>query len=288
MDAAARAELEALRRRAYGAAADIDTDPEAIARLTELEDAALRERVGETPVAPEKAPADTPRPDGRPVAVAPSPSSTAVITSGIPADRARPRGHAALVGAVGVAAITLGVLAGWNPVSDLAAPSPTPTPAATVTLLDPLLEAEISAVLEYTVNAETLMTLGLDGAFGTYVNYFGEAPDPASLGFPIPEPRWTSALGEYFGFDLWIGGSIRTGTATNPEPQTLCLVLMKPATNRSRCMEREAWDSGAMLLAVPYAELEETERPPTMTVDQSLGFWWTSEGELRVMLGPLD
>lgn len=286
MDAAARAELEALRRRAYGPDGDIDA--EALARLTTLEDEALRERVGEMPVAPEEAAAETPRPESRPLSVAPSPSSTAVITSGLPADRARPRGHAALVGAVGVAAIALGVLAAWTPVSDVAAPSPTPTPAATVVLLDPVLEAEISAVLDYTVNAETLMTLGLDGAFGTYVNYFGEAPDTESLGFPIPEPRWTSALGEYFGFDLWIGGSVRTGSAADPDPQTLCLVLMKPATNRSRCMEREAWDSGAMLLAVPYAELDETERPANMTVDQSLGFWWTSEGELRVMLGPLN
>src|SRR6478609_4784199 len=40
MDAAARAELEVLRRRAFGPDADIHDDPAALARLIELEDLA--------------------------------------------------------------------------------------------------------------------------------------------------------------------------------------------------------------------------------------------------------
>lgn len=132
------------------------------------------------------------------------------------------------------------------------------------------------------------MTLGLDGAFGTNVNYFGSAVNTPLPGFPIPEPRWTSALGEYFGFDLWIGGSIRTGTAAEPGPQTLCVVLMQAATNRSLCADRPSWELGALIVTVPFDELSEVERPVDMTPDQSLGFWWTPEEQLRVVLVRMD
>ncbi|WP_404429352.1 hypothetical protein LG299_08925 [Microbacterium lacus] len=287
MDAEAEAELEALRRRTYGPDADIDTDPEALERLTALEDEALRARAEQAIV---EAPPDvTSEPTGARAGV-PMPETVpapAVVTSD-PVGRSRPRAHTALVGVVGVAALILGTLGGMNAgIASLgtSAPVPTATSPPAVSLMDPVLEAEIADVLEFALDAEVLMTLGLDGAFGTYVDVPQDTEIP---GFPIPEPRWMSSLGEYFGFDLWIGGSIRLGEAIEPGPQTLCLVLMQPATNRSRCMEREAWDSGAMLLAVPYAELDEAERPPHMTADQSLGFWWTSEGKLRVMLGRLD
>ena len=64
MDAASRAELDALRRRAFGPNPDIHDDPAALARLIELEEPA-QPRTGEQPE-PEDTPLRLGGPRGRP------------------------------------------------------------------------------------------------------------------------------------------------------------------------------------------------------------------------------
>ena len=61
MDAAARAELEALRRRAFGPDADIHDDPAALARLIELEDLARPGRAERPSPKPRPAASEPPR-----------------------------------------------------------------------------------------------------------------------------------------------------------------------------------------------------------------------------------
>jgi hypothetical protein len=104
-------ELDALRRRAYGPDADIHADPDALARLAELEEAMRLERSAHhTEEAPRtEGTADTASESTPPPALAETPD--AVVVS--PSRSRAPRGHRALVGATAAVAVLLGCAA-WS------------------------------------------------------------------------------------------------------------------------------------------------------------------------------
>jgi hypothetical protein len=118
--AAEQRELAALRRRAYGPDADIFADPDALARLTTLEDRMRRAR---TP-SPDADPAERARQE----AVAPPPVPAAgepvtVVLTAEPAAARAPRWHARLVTGTAVVAIVLGATA-WTASQTAPAASP--------------------------------------------------------------------------------------------------------------------------------------------------------------------
>ena len=80
-------------------------------------------------------------------------------------------------------------------------------------------------------------------------------------------------LGDYYGWKLWIGGA-RERRATT---RTACCSTAT-APMRADCVSTALQREGALLVSVPYAEIAPAERPDGMTPDQSLGFWWGTDG----------
>ncbi|GAA1923841.1 hypothetical protein GCM10009775_15240 [Microbacterium aoyamense] len=265
MDAAARAELAALRRRAYAADADIANDPRALARLVELEELA---RAVPAHAAPEDGDAAS---SDAALTAAGLPRAAQVTASIRPSKR---RGwHLALIALTGACAFVLGATA-WAQMRT------TQTAGS-----GPPLDAVAAEALAIATDPEgvVLHTLRLDGAAAAYMD-----PDSASPpAFPIDQPRWQSALGEYYGLDLWITGTLSV-SPTIESDETLCLVVSGADETKSRCATRDAWEQGALLLPVPFADLADDERPAQMSDDESLAFWWTDDDSIRVVLGRID
>jgi hypothetical protein len=241
-------ELAALRRRAYGPDADIDSDPEALGRLIALED-----RLRDEPDARGDA-------DGR----AAAPEADAAVP---PASR-RPAWHTALLASCAAAALMLGALAGAGTYAPDASEPLVHVDARTgLEIADP-------AVAAFVMSPQTrlLLSIPLDGSFGDYV----DLPARAAPDLPDASPaRWLDRLGSYYVEQLWIG---RT------EAGRACLVVELGDTARGRCIEPADFDEGSLLLAVPHDEL--SERPDGMGPGDSIGFWWRPGGRVDVLVGP--
>jgi hypothetical protein len=282
MDAAARAELDALRLRAYGPAPDIAADPVALARLADLEDLAL-------PAIP--ADAEPARPADAEPAREPEVGSAAAAASRVridaapedarvvgivpPAERHRRRGwHTALVAAVAVAGLILGATAASRtleaPASDTAAGRPAGGIPAGV--------REAAAFVGHP-QSDVLIEVRIDGSFGDYVDI--TASDVPL--FPVENPMtWVEPLGDYYGWRVWIGGARGAGGDEN------CLLLDGEGTMRADCVPTDLKAQGALLVSVPYDGVAADERPPEMSPGQSLGFWWGPDGIVTILLGPTD
>ena len=236
MDAAARAELAALRRRAYSRDADIAGDSVALERLAELEELALPARPeaallpSRTAGNPEaEAPASVPVTDG-------GATSGPVIGAGKAAvepapGRPSPRRRliVGFVAAVAVSAAALGVVRGLQTVpdptrADAATASPTARPAGT----------------DRTANDPVTIPLLIDSLRGEFID-FSERPDvPIFLADGVTS--WVQPLGVYYGWALWVAGVssgqgpencllVTDGTAT----EARCIPARPPRTGRSVC-----------------------------------------------------
>jgi hypothetical protein len=165
-------ELAHLRRRAYGPGADIEDDPEALARLIALEDAARG-----------------------------APETSAVVTPAAAAPRPlRRRGgwHMGLVAVVAAVALVLSALA-WQDGGPAEAPAAPPAPAPTP---DPFGDASPFAG---DAAARVLIQVPIDGSFGDYFDRPVSGIEPP---FPVPEDlRWSAPLGQYYGWQLWLARS---------------------------------------------------------------------------------
>ena len=285
MDAATRAELDALRRRAYGPAADIAEDPQALSRLEELEQLAR-------PAAPVRAceseeSGDAGDPSARVVATGPSdltPMDARVISvvpegaAGQPRrsrGRSRPVWHTALVAAVALVAVPLSVAAASQSATDSVAVE-TGAQGAAGQIPAGVRDA---AAFVGSPQSETLIEVRLDGYFGVDVNI----DDRDAPLFPVEGPMtWVEPLGDYYGWKLWLGGA--EGVAGTEA----CLLLDGDDTMRADCVPTALKDQGALLVSVPYDGLEAEERPAQMTPDQRLGFWWGADGAVTVLLGPAE
>lgn len=285
MDAATRAELDALRLRAYGPAADIAHDPQALTRLAELEELArppvpvrpseeagtgdardLSSRVDET------GPSDTTPMDARVISVVPEGPARRPPQ---PRGRSRPLWHTALVAAVALVAVPLGAAASSQSAADslsveagargAAGQIPAGVRDAAAFVGDP--------------QSETLMEVRLDGYFGVDLNL----DDREVPLFPVEGPMtWVEPLGDYYGWKLWLGG------AEGAAGTEACLLLDGENTMRADCVPTALRDQGALLVTVPYDGLAVQERPAQMTPDQRLGFWWGADGSVTLLLGPAE
>jgi hypothetical protein len=126
--------------------------------------------------------------------------------------------------------------------------------------------------------SEIVMRVRIDGYFGTYVDVPVGAEVPL---FPVEGlMTWAEPLGDYYGWKLWIGGA-RGGVEDEN-----CMLLDGSGTMRADCVSTSLRADGALLLTVPYAEMAPEDRPDAMTADQSLGFWWDTDGAITILLSP--
>lgn len=281
MDADARAELDALRVRAYGPAADIAGDPAALARLVALEELARpragTERSGTMAPAPDTqgawsadaqiAPAADAADSGAPAHDATASPARIVEVLPAPARRARPWWHVAAMAAVAALTVPLGLAAAQQ---SLAPPDPTESaiPAS----------AREALAFANDPSADVLITIRIDGSFGDYVDIPSGGDVPL---FPVEGlMTWVEPLGDYFGWRLWIGGARGAIDDEN------CLLLDGDGTMRANCVTADLKSHGALLLSVPYDEVDPDERPEGMRPEQSLGFWWGTDGTVKIVLAP--
>lgn len=267
MDAATRAELDALRLRAYGPSADIAGDAAGLERLIALEELALP-----APPIAERDSAEAPAVRTARDGITPSPDTTPIAARVVevvpaPARRTRRGWHVALVAAVAIATIPLGTAAAQQGLS-------VPEPA----------EAEVPEsvreALAFTTDpgSEVLITVRIDGSFGDYVDL--PVGDNVPL-FPVEGlMTWVEPLGDYYGWKLWIGGARGAIDDEN------CMLLDGDGTMRANCVPVDLKSQGALLLSIPFAEIPASERPETMTAEQSLGFWWGDDGTVKILLAP--
>ncbi|GAA0486637.1 hypothetical protein [Microbacterium aurantiacum] len=269
MDAASRRELDALRRRAWGAGGGLDDDPAAQARLAELE----AESRAESPGGP-------PTPDVTAVTAAPGMPDPPTVDAEDPhpqrpAPPAPPRrtGHrarlaAALVG--GAAAVTLaGVL--------LAPLLGDTLPGADHTELRTIEDAVRDATMFLDApEAVTLFTVPLDGRLSDITGNTATLIPPA-----LPDDRdseWITPAGRYYSGQLW---------RARADTDELCLVVELAAGTRGTCLPEEAHRRNALLVVIPASDIPVDARPEGMTETDAVGFWWRADDNVEVVLAPL-
>lgn len=244
MDAAQRSELDALRERAYGPDADILNDPAALARLEVLEDEVRgADDVDEAVGADDQI--EPPSPDGA------------------PRRARRPLVVGLVAGSLAVAAVVAGLI-----VAPLLTPAAEPEASPTPT---------VASDFESLTGFERLIRIGLDGSFAR------SSPLPST---PIPvlsdigTIQWAEPLGEYYGFDLWIGGVVA------PDGEGLCLVAsVEGGASDAACRPHAQWGREGILLLMPFTTIEPAERPDGLGPGDSLGFWWVPDDAVLVLRG---
>lgn len=282
MDAATRAELDGLRRRAYGPAPDLDDDE--VVRLIELEDLVLEDRLVLAGASRTGAVAGvaTTRP-GNPRSPSPSnhpPTLPAVPPSVLPTAPATPNSPHPRIGVVaGMSAVT--VVAALGIVALLRLIAPTEAPQESGSTLSPAFRdsrAAYSFALD--TDAIQLLQIPLDGSFGNYIDLpaGGYVPEFPAKG----EVEWATLLGEYFGWDVWIAGAAADSPAL---PREHCILIEHGAVTRARCVAAELRSQSALLVAVPFTFLSADERPVGMAQGDRLGFWWNHDRAVTVLLG---
>ncbi|HEX5859018.1 MAG TPA: hypothetical protein VFY91_13020 [Microbacterium sp.] len=263
MDADARAELAALRRRAYSRDADIAGDPVALQRLAELEERAL-------PASPEHASVQS-RAAGAPEAVTPTsdhaargaPASHPPSPDGQPAvppvpGRASPRRGLifGLVAAVAVLAAAAGAARGFQTLPD---PTPAATPAASPT--------SRSAIADVSADDPVIIPLLIDSLRGEFVDFSSRPDVPTLLADGVT--TWVQPLGVYHGWSLWVAG-----VSGGQRPEN-CLLLTDGTATEAQCVPVEAAADGSLGVSLAHDELAEYQRPPGMTPDQRVAFEWS-------------
>ncbi|MFE7845794.1 hypothetical protein ACFUTX_11460 [Microbacterium sp. NPDC057407] len=293
-DAATRAELANLRRRAFGRAADIAADPRALRRLIELEDALVQARAGAPAPIPHAEPAPTepsasdpaqadPAPaDAAPAEASALPASPPAAEASAPAAAARaPRPPArrrlAFLSAASVTlvAVVIGALGLVRPTA-----APDPAPYGPARLAPAVLDARAAYSFAWDRDVVTLLNIPLDGSFGTYIDLPTGQPVP---GFPSTgSVKWVADLGTYFGWNVWIAGASVESTGLQREH---CILIQRDDAAHSRCVPAAVRAQSALLVSVPFASVSADERPVGMTADQRLGFWWHHDRSVTIILG---
>ena len=281
MDAATRDELAVLRLRAYGPAPDIHDDDAALSRLVELEAVVLETRAprrdGHTDAEALAGFRVETRGSGVPIAVLGADESSAapaegrvegaqhVVVEAAAKPARRARWPIALVGGVAAITLPLGIAAGIR--------------AATTSSGETEAAIAVAAANGFVLDPSSrmLIQVRIDGSFGNYVELPTVMDVPV---FPASEPMvWVQPLGEYYGWDLWIGGG---GAGDGGEN---CLLLADGTSTRSQCVPRSLKAQGALFVTIPYARIAPIERPEGMNPGQSVGFWWGPDSAITIMVG---
>ncbi|MFH8250444.1 hypothetical protein ACH3VR_08790 [Microbacterium sp. B2969] len=262
MDAATRAELAALRRRAYARDADIAGDSVGLERLAELEQLALAARAETAPVPAETAglpraaiPTSGSGTRGRP---APDPVTHAGPTIvGRAPGRLGPRRRliAGLVASVALLAVAFG------PLSDLqTAPNPTIADAATAS------PTARPATADLTGTEHVIIPLVVDRRSGEFIDVSPRPDMPVFLANDVT--TWVQPLGVHYGWTLSAAG-ISSG-----QERENCLLLTNGSTIEAKCRPRAETADGALRMSLGYGNLADHQRPQGMTPDQRVTFTW--------------
>ncbi|MEZ3160316.1 hypothetical protein AB1K54_07165 [Microbacterium sp. BWT-B31] len=261
MDASDRAELDALRRRAYGPARESLPD-DALARLIALEDRVRAEAAASA--APVRA---SPAPDG---ALAPNEAPAPDDATVEPAPPRSPGRRTAI--AVAVAAV-----AGALALSSVLTSRPDDTAASTAPADDPAAPAARAFVEG--PDTRVVARVPLDGSFGNYI----DLPAPSVPAFPgHAAMTWAAPLGDYYGFALWIAG------ATAGDSPEHCILVDRDGPAAGRCIPTAQQDQGGLLVSIPYEEVPRDRRPAGMTAQDHLAYWWGSGNAVTILVGPRD
>ncbi|WP_205791376.1 hypothetical protein [Microbacterium sulfonylureivorans] len=290
MDAATRTELARLRRRAYGPSPDIDGDPDAVARLIELEDLVLSDHArsaGQVSPPGDDLPAQPSHSEHLVRASSARPSAADAPTPGTrqpesqvaePAEPdaprgGRPRAIAAVAGGLAVVAgagVWLAGLAGAEPA---APPRAEQSPTASI----PSIEGREAYSFARDSGAVELLHVPLDGPFGNYIDLPSDAYVPS---FPTSGVvDWASPLGEYYGWSLWIAG------AAGVVQREHCLLIESGGVQHGRCVPAVLRANAALLVSVPYTMVTPAERPIALDPNERLGFWWHDDGAVTILVG---
>jgi len=225
MDAAERAELDGLRRRAYGVESDIHDDPAALARLIELEDLARPEPPTAEPAA---APGPEPVLEVEPEPVEPESVAPEAVETPAPPAPARTRTAgvrtALLTSAVAVAAIVAAAALLQPPAGEPSAATPSVTPKALFSS-----DEDSEWIYAGDPDAQRLMTISLDSSYTNYVDWPTDRPIPQ---FPSANPlKWATPIGRYYGWSLWVAGG---GDFPVTEH---CILIERGSVMRARCLD---------------------------------------------------
>lgn len=264
MDDVARAELDALRVRAYGPDADIAGDVVAQQRLAELEEALRREHVGARAAgtAPtrdaESRGADTAakRGDAVPTGAPHTTGTEETRAEEGPAEAAPTRRRwapAALL--AGVAALVVAVLAVGALWPDTPRENVAPLPAAQPASTPPV--------------SELLERIEIEGPLGNSLAVPFAQSWPA---FTDDEVDWAASLGERFGWELWVAG-------VSGESTRFCIVLERHGNTRVQCAGAAASARGLLRLELPNSEIAVARQ--LEGVDR-IEFRWTADGAMTV------
>lgn len=258
MDAATRAELDALRARAYAPDADIHLDPTAMARLEELQ-----LRAGREEFATGRPAAGEGEPFGEDLDVAPPPAPQ------YDAPRVRGRRRAVVIG-VALAALAAGVAAA-SVVTGAMAPDDVPEAAASDS---PAPSTDFAQRDGY----ETLIRITIDGSFGSAANL--PATEVPYLE-PLGDVLWHEPLGDYYGFTLSIAG-VRSPLSG----EQLCLSTVDPDGDASTvCSPADRWQAEGLLHSIPYVGIAPADRPDGLGPGDALAFWWVPDDAVLVLRG---
>ena len=246
-----RAELAALRLRAFGPGAGIDGDPAALERLIELEDRARPEAVA--PIVAES-PEVVDAPPSMPAQTrAPGTSSPEHVSGDVAATSRMPR-RTLMTAAIAIAAVVVAAqfaAAGADEAAPVMSVSPGP--------LTPLPQGSV------------LIEIPLDRSLARYVEL---SPPPA---FPVPEDlQWSTMLGTYYGWDLWLARS-RSGIP--------CILVDRGDESDGVCVPQRVFLDGTLGVSLPYEQIEPELRPQGMTATERIDYWWLPERGAVVMRG---
>lgn len=246
-----RAELAALRLRAFGPGAGIDDDPDALERLVELEDRARPEAVAPVVEEPPEVVAAATSMPAPPLAR--GTSSPERVSGDDVVTRRMPR-RTLITATIAVAAVVVAAQFA-SPGADEAAPVTSISPGP----LTPLPQGSV------------LIEIPLDRSLARYVE---PSPPPA---FPVPEDlQWSTMLGTYYGWDLWLARS-RSGIP--------CILVDRGGESDGVCVPQRVFLDGTLGVSLPYEQIEPELRPQGMTATERIDYWWLPERGAVVMRG---
>ncbi len=243
-------ELVALRRRAWGRDADILSDPDALARLAELE---ARAAPGE--------PAAGMAGERGAAGAAGAADPDAAAETAPPVRKRATRWQVLLVAAVGVVGLVLGAGA-----------------AARMLTITPTVPDGWDARVAATGPPEAVAAFRF--AYGGHGQVLARVPVvPASPAPTDATLRWFVPIGSYFGAQV---------AASPPVGDDRVCLLVGAAHTHLRCVSKRLFDSGALMVTVPYGDLPDGQRPAGMRLANSIGYWWTPDGSLTLVMGVGD
>ena len=273
MDAAVQAELAELRRRAFGVHPDIEGDPAATVRLIELEQLVLVEHAASisAPVG-EYVTADAASASSLVLRKAPaSPLSSTTDAATRPdavdtlprARRIRSRRRDGWTVAAAATLIATAVV--------VATPAEPPAPADGGVTIE-------SAKSAFSLTRDSDSTVLLEIPFGRGIDTRASDADIIWLFPASDEIAWTLSLGNYYGWDLWIGG-----TDDDSEPEH-CILAVHGQVGRGRCIPAALRPFSALLVTLPFKLVQPDERPAGFAPGQRIGFWWRADDSVKVLL----